>query len=97
VGSDGFAVDLDALSAVRDRVDRLAGELAGPPRDVPGADVFGHGRLAEAIGTFAAQEEHGLARLTAEAESIRDRLADTVKTYQQGDQDGAGRFKGIAP
>jgi hypothetical protein len=97
VSSDGFAVDLDALSAVRDRVDRLAGELAGPPRDVPSADVFGHGRLAEVINEFAAQEKLGRARLTAEAESIRDRLAETVKTYQQGDEDGAGRFKGIAP
>jgi hypothetical protein len=97
VSSDGFAVDLDALDVVRDRVDRLAGELAGPPRDVPGADVFGHGRLAEAISKFAAQEKLGLARLTAEAESIRDRLAETVKIYKKGDEDGAGRFEGIAP
>jgi hypothetical protein len=97
VSSDGFRVDLDALGAVRDRVDRLAGELAGPSRDVPGADVFGHGRLAEAINEFAAQEERGRARLTAEAESIRDRLAETVRTYQRGDEDGADRFGGLAP
>jgi hypothetical protein len=97
VSSDGFAVDLDALSAVRDRVGRLAGELAGPSCEVPGADVFGHGRLAEAITRFAAEEELGRARLTAEAESIRDRLAETVKTYHKGDEDGADRFKGIAP
>jgi hypothetical protein len=97
VSSDGFAVDLDALSAVGDRVDRLAGELAGPSREVPGAGVFGHGRLAEAINEFAAKEKLGRARLTADAESIRDRLAETVRTYHKGDEDGAGRFKGIAP
>ncbi|MBP2330428.1 hypothetical protein JOF56_010813 [Kibdelosporangium banguiense] len=97
MSSDGFAVDLEALSAVRDRVGRLAGELAGPPREVPGADVFGHGRLAEAVDRFAAEEKLGLGRLTAEAEAIRDRLADTVRAYQQGDESGADRFKGIGP
>jgi hypothetical protein len=73
----------------------LAGELAGPTRDLPSVEVFGHGRLAEAINKFAAQEKVGLGRLSAEAESIRDRLAETVKTYKKGDEDGAGRFKGI--
>jgi hypothetical protein len=96
VSSDGFAVDLDALGAARDRVSRLAGELAAPSCDVPSADVFGHGRLAEAINEFTAQEKLGLARLTAEAESIRDGLAETVKLYQKVDEDGAGRFGGIA-
>lgn len=97
MSSDGFAVDLNSLRAVGDRVGRLANELAGPSREVPSADVFGHGRLAEAINTFASQEKIGLARLTAEAESIRDRLAETVKTYREVDEKGAGRFKGIAP
>ncbi len=97
MSSEGFAVDLDALGVARDRVDRLAGELAGPGRDVPGAEVFGHGRLAEAVREFAAQERRGLARLTGEAESIRDRLAETVRSYRKGDEDVAGRFRGIAP
>jgi hypothetical protein len=97
VSSDGFAVDLDVLSAVRGRVDRLAGELAESPAEVPSNDVFGHGRLAEAIDKFADQEKMGRARLAAETESIRDRLAETVRTYQRGDEDATGRFEGIAP
>ncbi|MFD1047628.1 hypothetical protein ACFQ1S_19845 [Kibdelosporangium lantanae] len=75
----------------------MAGELTEPSRDVPHAEVFGHDRLAEAINEFTAQEKRGLARLTAETESIRDGLAETVKTYQRVDEDSAGRFRGIAP
>jgi hypothetical protein len=96
VSSDGFAVDLDALGTARDRVSRLTEELTGPPREVPSAEAFGHSRLAEAVNEFADQERHGLSRLVGEAESIRHGLAETIKTYQQVDEEGAGRFGGIS-
>ena len=92
----GFSVDLGALGAVSDRIGRLAEELTGLPRDVPKAEVFGHGRLAEAASEFATREKRGLARLASEAESIRQGLAETIKTYQKVDEDGAGRFGDIA-
>ncbi|MCE7001805.1 hypothetical protein LWC34_02960 [Kibdelosporangium philippinense] len=96
MSSDGFAVDLEALNAAGDRVGRLAGDLAEPSHEVPSASVFGHDRLADAIDKFAAQEEDSRTRLTAEVESIRDRLAETVRSYRQADEDGAERFKDIA-
>jgi hypothetical protein len=96
VSSDGFEVNLDALSAARDRVGRLAAELTGPPRDVPSAEVFGHGRLAEAVNEFAAREKRGLTRLTEETESIRHGLAKTIQNYRDTDGGVAGRFGGIA-
>jgi hypothetical protein len=83
VNPDGFTVDLDELGTARDRVGRLAEELTGPPRDVPSAEVFGHGQLAEAVNEFAAREKRGLARLASETESIRKGLAETIKTYQK--------------
>lgn len=92
MGPHGFTVDLDALGAARDRVGRLAEQLAGPPRDIPETDVFGHVRLAEAVNEFADRERRGVAQLAGEARSIRHRLAETIKTYQKADRDGAGRF-----
>jgi hypothetical protein len=96
VSSDGFEVDLGALSAAREQVGRLAEELAEPPRDVPSVEAFGHDRLAEAVNEFVAREERGLASLTGEAESIHQRLAETIKTYREMDEGVAGRFGGIA-
>jgi len=96
VSSDGFTVDLDALGAARDRVGRLAADLTEPPPAVPGVEVFGHGRLTEAAEEFAAREKHGRERLAGEAESIRRGLAETIETYRQADEDGAGRFGRIA-
>lgn len=93
---DGFEVNLDALSAARDQVGRLAAELTRPPRDVPSAEVFGHDRLAQAVNEFATREKSGRTRLRGEAESFRRRLAATVKTYRDTDEDCAGRFGGIA-
>jgi hypothetical protein len=93
VVSDGFTADLDALGAARDRIGRLTDELAGPPRELPDAAVFGHDRLRAAVGTFADREKDGLASLAEEAESIRDGLAETIKVYRAADEDGAGRFR----
>jgi hypothetical protein len=96
VSLDGFTVDLGALDAARDRVGWLTEELTRPPREVPNDEVFGHGRLAEAVNEFAAREKHGLAWLAGEAESIRHGLAETIKTYRKVDEDGASRFGSIA-
>lgn len=93
--SEGFAVDLGALGAVRNRVGSLAEQLAGPPRDISTPEVFGHTRLAEAVKVFAAQENRGLAWLTGDMESIRDTLAETIKSYQKLDERGAGWFEGL--
>ena len=95
MGSEGFAADLDALGAARDRIGRLTAELTVPPRDVPGADVFGHGELGEAVKEFAAREERGLASVVGEADAVRHRLAETIKAYRAADEDGAARFTGI--
>jgi hypothetical protein len=92
---DGFTVNLDALGAARDRLVGWS-VLTGLPREVPNAGVFGHRRLAEAVNEFTAREERARACLTSEAESIRNDLAETVKAYKKGDEDGAGRFRGIA-
>lgn len=92
MGSDGFEVDLGALGAARDQVGRFATELTEPRHAVPGADVFGHGRLAKAVNEFATQEKSGIARLAGEAESIRGKLAETIKTYRDADEDSAGRL-----
>lgn len=94
MSSDGFAVDLGVLRGARDRIGRLAEELAGPPRDVPGAGVLGHAALAEAVTRFADREERGLALLTSEAESCRHGLTETIRTYQKADEDGADLFRG---
>lgn len=94
MSSDGFTVNLVALGAARDRVGRLAAELTGPPRDTPDTEVFGHGRLAEAVNQFAVREKRSLAELTGETESIRRGLTETIKTYRDTDQDGASRFGG---
>jgi hypothetical protein len=51
--------------------------------------------LAEAVGEFAGREKRGLTWLAGEAESIRRGLAETIKTYQTADEDGARRFRGI--
>ncbi len=95
MGSDGFTADLDALGAARDRIGRLTAELTGPPRDVPSAEVFGHGRLGDAVKEFAAREERGLATVAAEADAVRHRLVETIRTYRAADEDGADRFTGI--
>jgi hypothetical protein len=95
VGPHGFSVDLGALGAVRDRVGRVAEELTGMPRDVPSAEAFGHDRLAKAVDEFADHEKRGLARLAGEADSIRERLAETIKVYRKVDEDGAGRFGAV--
>lgn len=92
MGSEGFAADLDALGAARDRIGRLTEELTGPPRDVPGADVFGHGRLTDAVKEFAAREQRGLALVVGEADAVRRRLAETIRAYRAADEDGADRF-----
>ena len=97
MGADGFTVDLGALGAARDRIGRLADELTAPPRDVPSGEVFGHSRLAEAVGTFTPQEKRGVAWLAAEAESIRHGLAETVKVYRQADEAAARRFRNLTP
>jgi hypothetical protein len=97
VTSDGFTVDHEALGAARDRIGRLAEELAVPPRDVPSADVIGHDRLNEAVNEFADREKRGLALLAGEAEAVRHELAETIKAYRRADEDGAGLFKGIEP
>ena len=96
MSSDGFEVDLGALGAARDQVSRFAAELSEPRRSVPSADVFGHDRLAEAVNEFAAKEKVGMARLAGEAESIRSRLAETIRTYRAADEDSAGRLGSIA-
>ena len=95
MGSEGFAADLDALGAVRDRIGRLTAELTGPPRDVPGADAFGHGRLSAAVAEFAAREQRGLASVVGEADSVRHGLAETIRAYRTADEDALGRFTGI--
>lgn len=92
MGSDGFGVDPEALSAARDRIGRLAAELAEPPRDAPSADAVGHERLHGAVTEFAEREKRGLAILSHELESIRHRLAETIRTYRERDEDAAGRF-----
>jgi len=97
VGSDGFGVDLGALSAAHDRMERLAAELAKPLRDVPSAVAVGHERLHSAVTDFADRERRGLAMLSDEAESIRYRLAETIRTYRERDEDAAGRFGDIEP
>ncbi|MGB3438713.1 MAG: hypothetical protein WBA97_08160 [Actinophytocola sp.] len=96
MSSDGFEVDLGALGAARDQVGRIAAELSEPQRVVPSADVFGHGRLAKAVNEFAAKEEVGVSGLAGEAESIRSRLAETIRTYRDADEDSAGRLGSIA-
>ena len=95
MSSDGFTVDLDALAAARDRVGRLAAELAKPSRGVPNAEVFGHEGLHKAVNEFAVREKRGLALLARETESIHQGLAETIKTYQETDEDVAGRFREI--
>jgi hypothetical protein len=97
VGSDGFTVDLGALSAAHDRVGRLTAELVQPPRDAPGAEVFGHDRLHNAVSEFAVQEKRGLAMLASEAESTRHGLAETIKTYRKTEEAAADRFRDIQP
>ena len=96
MSSDGFTVDLDALGAAGARAGRLADELAESPGDVPGVEVFGHRRLSEAVTEFAERERRERARLTGVAESLRHGLAETVRTYRRADEDGAGRFGGVA-
>jgi hypothetical protein len=96
VKSDGFTVDLGALAAARDRVGRLAVELTGPTRDVPSAEAFGHGRLAEAVTEFATREKRSMASLNGEVESTRHRLVETIKVYRDTDEDVARQFGGIA-
>jgi hypothetical protein len=97
VGADGFAVDLGALGVARDGVGRLADELTGPPRDVPGDEVFGHSGLARAVGEFTPRERRGVAWLAAEAESIRHGLAETIRTYRRTDETAARRFRDLMP
>jgi hypothetical protein len=89
---DGFEVDLDELGAARDKVGRLAAELTGPPREVPGAEAFGHERLAKAVNEFAAREQRGLTRLAGEAKSFHHGLSETIRTYRDTDEDSADRF-----
>lgn len=91
--SDGFTVDLDALGAAHERIGRLAGELTGPPHDLPGADAFGHRGLAEAVHSFARQEKRDLAELTGETESIRRGLAESVECYRRAEEDSVGLFR----
>ena len=91
--SDGFTADLDALGAVRERIGRLTDELAGPPRDLPDAEVFGHDRLHAAVGTFADKEKDGLAAIAEETDALRAGLTETIRVYRAADEDGAGRFR----
>jgi hypothetical protein len=96
VSPDGFTVDLDALGAARARVARLADSLTEPPPDAPAAEVFGHGRLADAVNEFAAWDEDARTRLTSETTSVHHGLVETIRAYQQVDEEGADRFGGIA-
>ncbi|MCT2582645.1 type VII secretion target [Actinophytocola gossypii] len=96
VSSDGFTVDLDALGAAGARAGRLADELTASPATFRGVEVFGHRRLSEAVTEFAERERRERARLAGVAESLRHRLVETVRTYRRADEDGAGRFGGIA-
>ncbi|WP_460396448.1 hypothetical protein [Actinophytocola sediminis] len=96
MSSDGFAVDLEALGVLRDRVAVVAEELTEQPtQEAPRAETFGHRRLTEAVNEFATQEQRGRSQLASEAESIRHRLAETIKTYRQADDEGVSRFGGI--
>lgn len=93
---EGFQVDLEALSAARDRVGRLADELGRlPDRDVPVAKSFGHTGLADAVEEFADREKRGQDQAAGETESIRRRLAETIDAYREADDTGARRFRGI--
>jgi hypothetical protein len=92
--SDGFCVDLAALSGARAGVERLLDELTGAARSVPDcpAPAFGHGELAAAATEFRDRWREGMSELVADGASIHRRLGETISGYQRFDEDAALTF-----
>ncbi|HEU5470849.1 MAG TPA: hypothetical protein VFV67_09365 [Actinophytocola sp.] len=92
--SDGFCVDLAALSGARAGVERLLDELTGAARSVPDCPgpAFGHGELAEAASEFRQRWREGMSELVADGASIQHRLGETISDYRRFDEDAAVVF-----
>ncbi|MFL6126114.1 hypothetical protein [Actinophytocola sp.] len=93
MGSDGFFVDLGALSLACAGVERLAGELGEVASlDEPPAGVFGHEELARAVGVFHERWRGGVEGLVTDTEVIHRRLVETVDEYRRVDSGVAAMF-----
>ncbi len=93
-GPDGFFVDPDALSDAKSGVGRLLrdlGEITDVPPELP-ADVFGNAELAKSATEFRDRWQDGIKDISADAESLSERLGATADHYRRVDEDIAAGF-----
>ena len=97
--SDGFRVDLGALTRASDGIDGVLYDVGNNKvSDIKvGKSAVGHDRLASSISDFCDRWDRGVNNLAKDGQAVADRLRANVDAYDKTEKAITGIFSGRGP
>ena len=97
--SDGFRVDLGALTAASQGIDGVLYDVSNNKVSDIKVDhtAVGHDRLAGSISDFCDRWDRGVNNLAKDGQAVSDRLRANVTAYDKAENAITGMFQGTGP
>jgi len=97
--SDGFRVDLGALSEASQGIDGVLYDVSNNKVSDIKVDnsAVGHDRLAGSISDFCDRWDRGVNNLAKDGQAVSDRLRANVAAYDKAEKATTGMFSSTGP